>query len=161
MTFKFSAVVIIALLTLACESKINQQSLELPSNRDKLLIQTYLTENKIEAQEHSSGYFYRILKVGGGLRVKNLDTVEVHYKGQVLYGDLFDDSRNRGSPLRLTVGIRQVIQGWDLALPQMRVGEKSEFYFPSALAYGNVGNGDFIPPNAVLVFEIEVLAIIL
>lgn len=161
MTFKILPLFIAILVFLACESEINKNSLEIPANRDKLLIQSYLKENDIEAEEHSSGYFYRTLTASDTLlQVKNLDTVSVHYKGRVLYGDAFDNSRNASSAFKFTVGVGQVIRGWDLALPGMKVGQKNEYYFPSALGYGNVGNGNFIPPNSVLVFEIEVISII-
>lgn len=81
----------------------------------------------------------------------------VHYKGTVLHGDIFDDSFSRGSPLCFTTLSNQVIEGWDIGLRYFHPGEKGAIVIPSFYGYGDRGNGNDIPPNAILYFEIEVM----
>ena len=136
MICKYYALIVTILFLATCKTKSDNQPLLLSTNRDKLLIQKYLAENNIEAEEDEAGYFFQVLQAGNGAQVNNNDTVKVHYRGEVLYGDVFDDSRFRNSDLKVTVGVGQVIKGWDLALIQMQIGDKHRFYFPAALATG-------------------------
>ena len=99
------------------------------------------------------------LKEGNGSETKNGDTISVHYTGILENGTKFDSSIDRGTPFSFTLGTGQVIQGWDLGVLGMRVGERRKLTIPSELAYGSAGVPGAIPPNATLVFEVELLSI--
>ena len=105
------------------------------------------------------------LETGAGDEAKTGDTVAMHYRGTLTNGEQFDSSYDRGAPFEFTLGAGEVIQGWDRGIPGMKVGGKRRLTIPSSLAYGSNGarnpqTGEFIiPPNATLVFEIELLAI--
>ncbi len=83
-------------------------------------------------------------------------TVSVHYTGRLTNGQIFDSSRTRGQPFNFVLGAGQVIQGWDLTVASMNVGEKCEVVIPPEFGYGARGVGP-IPPNSTLIFEIELL----
>jgi FKBP-type peptidyl-prolyl cis-trans isomerase FklB len=104
-----------------------------------------------------SGLQYKIIKEGTGKIPKATDTVVVHYKGTLIDGTEFDSSFKRNQPLEFKVN--GVIPGWTEILQKMKTGSKYAVYIPSNLAYGERGNGPVIGPNAVLVFEIELLAV--
>ena len=84
--------------------------------------------------------------------------VKVHYKGMLLDGTVFDSSYKRNQPYEFTLGIGQVIKGWDEGISLLGVGDKASFIIPSDLAYGESGAGGVIPPNATLVFEVELIS---
>jgi len=110
--------------------------------------------NLIEAPE---GYFYIVEQKGEGEKTPEKGTtVSAHYTGKFLDGNVFDSSLRRG-PFRFKVGAGQVIAGWDLAFLSMKKGEKRTIILPPDLAYGARGAGGIIPPNAWLVFEVELL----
>lgn len=120
-----------------------------------------LKANKIKPDvvTRESGLQYRVLKQGTGAKVQSLeDVVQVHYKGRLIDGKVFDSSYERGVPARFPVG--QVIQGWTEVLQLMSVGAKYEVYIPANLGYGDRGAGDAIPPHSVLIFEIELLDVV-
>ncbi len=96
------------------------------------------------------------LKVGTGPEVKVGQTLSMHYSGTLENGTKFDSSYDRGAPFEFVLGAGQVIQGWDLGVQGMKVGGKRKLIIPSALGYGERGIGP-IPPNATLIFEVEVL----
>jgi len=100
-----------------------------------------------------------ILKEGTGEAAKNGDKVSVHYTGWLENGTKFDSSIDRGTPFEFTLGTGQVIQGWDLGVAGMKVGEKRKLTIPAELGYGAQGAGGVIPPNATLIFEVELLDI--
>ena len=87
------------------------------------------------------------------------DMLAVHYVGILEDGAQFDSSRDRGQPFTFQLGAGQVIKGWDIGLEGMRVGEKRQLTIPPELAYGERGAGELIPPNATLIFEVELLEI--
>jgi len=114
-------------------------------------------ENKNMIQMEN-GLKIEILKEGTGEGTKNGDTVTVHYTGTLQDGTKFDSSLDRNQPFSFILGIGQVIRGWDLGVLGMKIGEKRKLTIPSELGYGSVGVGP-IPPNAVLIFEVELLGI--
>jgi FKBP-type peptidyl-prolyl cis-trans isomerase len=97
--------------------------------------------------------------VGDGEEAKEGDTVSVHYKGTLTNGKEFDSSYGRNQPFEFTLGVGQVIKGWDMGVVGMKVGGKRILTIPSELGYGATGAGADIPPNATLVFEVELLEI--
>ncbi len=99
------------------------------------------------------------MKTGAGEEVKAGDKVSVHYTGWLTDGTKFDSSLDRGQPFSFTVGAGQVIAGWDQGLLGMKAGGKRKLTIPSALGYGASGVPGAIPPNAILIFEIELLKI--
>jgi FKBP-type peptidyl-prolyl cis-trans isomerase FklB len=119
----------------------------------------YLAENsqKEGVTTTGSGLQYKSLVAGDGETPKASDSVTVHYKGTLTDGTIFDSSHDRGEPATFPVG--GVISGWTEALQLMNVGDKFELVIPSDLAYGPTGSGPVIGPDAVLVFEVELLAI--
>ena len=99
------------------------------------------------------------LQQGSGEEAKSGDTVSVHYTGTLENGTKFDSSLDRGSPFSFTLGAGSVIQGWEMGILGMKVGEKRKLTIPSELGYGKTGAGSIIPPNATLIFEVEMLGI--
>jgi FKBP-type peptidyl-prolyl cis-trans isomerase FklB len=118
----------------------------------------FLEKNKARSgvKVTASGLQYEVLKSGFGLKPKTTDTVKVHYHGTLVNGTVFDSSVERNEPIEFPV--TGVIPGWVEALQLMSVGDKWKLTIPSAIAYGARGKGA-IPPNAVLIFEVELLGI--
>jgi FKBP-type peptidyl-prolyl cis-trans isomerase len=107
----------------------------------------------------ASGLKYVELKVGDGKEAKSGSTVRVHYVGTLESGKKFDSSRDRNEPFEVTIGKTRVIKGWTEGLQGMKEGGKRKLIIPPDLGYGERGAGDAIPPNATLVFEIEMLKV--
>ena len=105
----------------------------------------------------ASGLQYEVLTEGTGPKPKATDTVTVHYKGTLTNGKVFDSSYDRGEPISFPLD--RVIKGWTEGLQLMSVGSKYRLTIPSQLGYGAAGAGGVIPPNATLVFEVELLGI--
>jgi peptidylprolyl isomerase len=104
-----------------------------------------------------SGLKYTVIKAGKGATPKSGQEVFVHYTGTLTNGKKFDSSRDRGQPFSFKVGAGQVISGWDEALSTMKVGERRKLTIPPKLGYGAAGAGGVIPPNATLIFDVELL----
>ena len=119
----------------------------------------FLAENKTkqDVKTTASGLQYKILKEGSGPTPKPTDTVKVNYRGTVLDGTEFDSSSKRGEPASFPVN--RVIKGWTEALQLMKVGSKYQLFIPADLAYGGRGAGSDIGPNAMLIFDVELLGI--
>jgi FKBP-type peptidyl-prolyl cis-trans isomerase len=111
-----------------------------------------------EVVETDSGLKYEILECGDGETAEKGDTVSVHYVGTLADGTEFDSSRKRGEPFQFPLGAGQVIQGWDEGVAGMQIGETRKLTIPPELGYGPAGTGP-IPPNATLIFEVELLDI--
>jgi FKBP-type peptidyl-prolyl cis-trans isomerase FkpA len=105
----------------------------------------------------STGLVYRSVKDGTGANPTAADTVKVHYKGTFPDGKEFDSSYKRGTPIEFPLG--RVIPCWTEGVQRMKIGGKAKLTCPSAIAYGERGAGGVIPPNATLVFEVELLGI--
>jgi FKBP-type peptidyl-prolyl cis-trans isomerase FklB len=103
-----------------------------------------------------SGLQYMVLKPGDGGKPGPTTMVTVHYEGSLINGKVFDSSYKRGRPA--TFGVHQVIKGWTEALQLMPVGSKWRLFIPSELGYGARGAGGSIPPNATLIFDVELLS---
>ena len=99
------------------------------------------------------------LVVGGGAVAAAGQKVSVHYTGWLTDGSKFDSSKDRGEPFAFPLGRGQVIKGWDEGVSGMKVGGKRKLTIPPGLGYGARGAGGVIPPNATLVFEVELLAV--
>jgi FKBP-type peptidyl-prolyl cis-trans isomerase len=106
-----------------------------------------------------SGLKYVDQKTGTGAEAKSGDVVSVHYTGWLENGTKFDSSRDRNEPFRFKLGAGQVIKGWDEGVAGMKAGGKRKLTIPAELGYGKRGAGGVIPPNAILVFEVELLGI--
>ncbi|MEM6299038.1 MAG: FKBP-type peptidyl-prolyl cis-trans isomerase [Bacteroidota bacterium] len=143
----------------SCETN-NVEERELLASRQDQILQDYFEENNIDVTRTADGIYFRVLETGTGTRNPQLGSnVTVHYEGRFLDGKVFDSSYLRDNTFDFTLGVGQVIRGWDLAVPQMVLGEVTEFYIPSQLAYGSSGSGNTIPPNTPLVFQIELLGL--
>ncbi|HTS89311.1 MAG TPA: FKBP-type peptidyl-prolyl cis-trans isomerase [Gemmatimonadales bacterium] len=120
--------------------------------------QKFMAENKAKdgVKTTSSGLQYKVLKEGAGPRPKATSQVTVQYKGTLLDGREFDSSYERGQPA--TFVLNQVIPGWTEGVQLMNVGSKYQFWIPENLAYGAQGQPPTIPPNATLVFEVELVS---
>ena len=107
--------------------------------------------------ETASGLRYQIIQKGSGVKAEKGQQVSVHYQGALIDGTVFDSSYKRKEPIEFQLGIGQVISGWDEGLQLLHVGDKARFVIPSDLAYGSAGAGGVIPPDAILVFDVELV----
>ena len=119
----------------------------------------YLAQNKTKPGviTTASGLQYQVVAQGNGPKPTKDNTVKVHYTGSLIDGSVFDSSVQRGQPVEFPVA--GVIPGWTEILQLMNVGSKVHVVIPSALAYGDQGSGQTIPPGSVLVFDVELIAI--
>lgn len=104
-----------------------------------------------------SGLRYKMIQKGEGKRAEAGKTVSVHYEGSLENGKVFDSSYPRKKPIEFKLGIGQVIEGWDEGIALLQVGDKARFVIPSDLGYGPSGAGGVIPPNATLIFDVELM----
>jgi FKBP-type peptidyl-prolyl cis-trans isomerase FkpA len=123
-------------------------------SKDAELIEKYLTENKIVTVKDTSGVQFIQYTNSGNQKPTVDDCVQVRYKGRLLSDGKVFDQNNEG----VTFPLRQVIQGWQIGIPKLGVGDSATFFIPSALAYGPRGRPS-IPPDAILVFDVQLLAV--
>ena len=123
------------------------------------LIVYFMVFQRESSETQSSPLKIEILNEGVGPQAQNGDTVLVHYTGTLEDGTKFDSSLDRGKPFSFTLGEGRVIQGWEQGVLGMRTGEKRRLTIAPALAYGETGAGNLIPPNATLIFEVELFGI--
>jgi peptidyl-prolyl cis-trans isomerase A (cyclophilin A) len=104
-----------------------------------------------------SGLRYKMIQKGSGKKAEVGKTVSVHYEGSLESGKVFDSSYPRKKPIDFKLGVGQVIEGWDEGIALLQVGDKARFVIPSHLGYGSQGAGGAIPPNATLIFDVELM----
>ncbi len=140
------------------QTKVQEQQKN-QADTNKINGAAYLVANKQKEGviETASGLQYKIITAGKGAKPDRNSKVRVHYRGTLIDGTEFDSSYARGEPVEL--GIDQVIQGWQEALPLMPVGSKWQIFVPADLAYGERGAGGIIGPHSTLLFDIELLEI--
>ena len=157
----------IALLQKRQQEKDQQQLQE-----DTKAIDQYLKKRQLSAQTMPSGLRYVIDTPGQGAKPKQKDKVKVNYTGQLLNGKVFDTSladiaKKHGihnslrtyEPMEFQLGVEQVIKGWDEGIMLLNKGAKARLFIPSALAYGSRAMGELIQPNAILIFDVELVDI--
>jgi peptidylprolyl isomerase len=126
----------------------------------KLTPQTSETKTSMsEVVTTPSGLKYEVITAGDGPTPQKGQTVVVHYTGTLEDGTKFDSSRDRNQPFKFKLGAGQVIKGWDEGLAMMKVGHRRNLILPPELGYGTRGAGGVIPPNATLIFDVELLGI--
>ncbi|MUH38280.1 peptidylprolyl isomerase [Zobellia amurskyensis] len=109
--------------------------------------------------ETESGLRYKMIQKGTGAQAEKGQTVSVHYEGSLLNGQVFDSSYKRNQPIDFQLGVGQVIPGWDEGIQLLKVGDKARLVIPSSLGYGSAGAGGVIPPNATLLFDVELMGV--
>ena len=127
---------------------------EFAANQNKLA-----EEMKATMQKTPSGLYYKITKTTDGIAPKAGDQVSVHYAGKLIDGTEFDSSFKRNQPIEIPIGVGQVIKGWDEGIMLLKEGETATLLIPSELGYGANGAGGVIPPNAWLIFDVELVKV--
>ena len=132
------------------------------SRQKKIQAQKEASEAKMEAlaagfEKTDSGLRYKMIQKGSGKKAENGKVVSVHYTGQLEDGKVFDSSIPRKKPIEFPLGQGNVIEGWDEGIALLQVGDKARFVIPSHLGYGSRGAGGAIPPNATLIFDVELI----
>ena len=124
---------------------------------DELIAELKKKHPDAKFETTKSGMKYFVLKDGEGDKCGNGKKIKAHYTGTLTDGQKFDSSRDRGQPFEFTVGVGQVIKGWDEALSDMKKGEQRLLILPPELGYGMRGSAPVIPANATLVFDVELI----
>jgi FKBP-type peptidyl-prolyl cis-trans isomerase len=120
---------------------------------------SFIKSKNGENMKTASGLEYTEVEAGTGTQAAAGKTVSVHYTGKFQDGKVFDSSIPRGEALTFRLGVGQVIKGWDEGIALMKVGGKAQLTIPPELAYGERGASGVIPPNATLVFDVELVAV--
>ena len=144
----FDAVKIFSSEQIRLEKEAEKKAKESAEANKKLMEGATITE---------SGLGYIMVKEGNGVQAENGKTVSVHYTGKLTDGTKFDSSLDRNQPIEFVLGQGRVIKGWDEGISYLKVGGKATFIIPSDLAYGERGAGGVIPPNATLIFDVELV----
>ena len=143
------------LLLVACQKKIDTQDVTQTDTKGKSMAEEIIGEEITT----SSGLKYIDEVIGTGKTPEKGGKIKVHYTGTLENGTKFDSSHDRNKPIEFALGVGQVIPGWDEGISTMREGGKRKLIIPPELAYGERGAGGVIPPNATLIFDIELLDI--
>jgi FKBP-type peptidyl-prolyl cis-trans isomerase len=144
----FDAVKVFSTEQIRLEKEAEKKAKETAEANKKLMAGATITE---------SGLGYIMVKEGSGVKAENGKTVSVHYTGKLTDGTKFDSSLDRNQPIEFVLGQGRVIKGWDEGISYLKVGGKATFIIPSDLAYGERGAGGVIPPNATLIFDVELV----
>jgi len=110
-------------------------------------------------EKTSTGLRYKMIQKGEGATAEKGKKVSVHYEGSLTDGQVFDSSYKRSEPIEFELGVGQVIAGWDEGISLLKVGDKARFVIPSNLGYGSAGAGGVIPPDATLIFDVELMGV--
>jgi FKBP-type peptidyl-prolyl cis-trans isomerase len=145
----------------ATETAIEQMKTQQPATQPEVKIETPQLQNNPNANTNNMELKIETTQKGSGERVvKNGDTISVQYTGKLTDGTKFDSSYDHGGqPFTFTVGAGRVIKGWDQGFLGAQVGEKRTLTIPPSLGYGANGAGGVIPPNATLIFDVELVSI--
>jgi len=164
MKIKNSVSMLCASIALTCGSALAVAADDVPAATNPAIVNGGLVQPNEEYVKTGSGLQYADIKVGSGPTAHNGQRVVVHYTGWLkgrlgIPGKKFDSSRDRNEPFQFTLGMGDVIPGWDEGVQGMKVGGIRKLVVPAALGYGAKGAGESIPPNATLIFEVELLAL--
>ena len=152
------------------EIKIIRKGDEANNFNAPALFKKYFEENKKSTDQAlvsltegmkktESGLFYKITKEGSGSLPSTGAQVSVHYEGKLIDGTIFDSSYKRNNPITFSIGVGQVIKGWDEGIMLLNKGAAARLVIPSHLGYGTRGAGGIIPPNSTLIFDVELVSI--
>ena len=136
------------------EADKKKKAEEFAANQQKLV-----DDLKAGMQVTPSGLYYKITKTTDGIAPQRGDEVAVHYAGKLVDGSEFDSSFKRNQPIDIPIGVGQVIKGWDEGIMLLKEGETATLLIPSELGYGSAGAGGVIPPNAWLIFDVELVSV--
>lgn len=136
------------------EADKKKKAEEFAANQQKMV-----DDLKATMQSTPSGLYYKITKTSEGIAPKKGDEVAVHYAGKLVDGTEFDSSFKRNQPIDIPIGVGQVIKGWDEGILLLKEGEAATLLIPSELGYGANGAGGVIPPNAWLIFDVELVKV--
>ena len=136
------------------EADKKQKEEDFAKNQEKMA-----TDMKAGMQSTPSGLYYKITKKTDGVSPKAGDQVSVHYAGKLIDGTEFDSSFKRNQPIEIGIGMGQVIKGWDEGIMLLKEGETATLLIPSDMGYGASGAGGVIPPNAWLIFDVELVKV--
>ena len=136
------------------EADKKKKAEEFAANQQKLV-----DDLKAGMQSTPSGLYYKITKATNGATPQRGDEVAVHYAGKLVDGSEFDSSFKRNQPIDIPIGVGQVIKGWDEGIMLLKEGETATLLIPSELGYGSAGAGGVIPPNAWLIFDVELVSV--
>jgi FKBP-type peptidyl-prolyl cis-trans isomerase len=154
---KYNILFFTAMLAVLLSSSCKKETDEDLRKKEEAALQKYLDDNNITTQPEASGLYYIETTAGTGDHPVSGNTVSVHYTGKFLDGNVFDSSAGR-NPIDFTLGVGQVIAGWDEGIALMKKGGKATLIIPSYLAYGPTGRNS-IPPYSTLVFDVELVYI--
>ena len=157
---KFLILVLISVLMLSCTYVQAAPTVQEPKKKTQVKTKEKTVDTtNVNIVTTATGLKYVDEVPGTGSLPKQGQPVKVHYTGWLENGKKFDSSVDRGQPFEFTLGVGQVIKGWDEGVSTMKVGGKRKLIIPAQLGYGERGAGGLIPPNATLIFDVELLAV--